>query len=803
MKISYQWLSSYLPEALPVDELADILTRVGLEVEHIEKVEEFPGGLQGLVVGEVVSCEKHPDADKLKDTRVNIGLDEPLPIVCGAPNVAVGQKVMVATVGTTLYPAGGAEPFTIKKAKIRGLKSEGMICAEDEMGIGESHEGIMVLAADAPVGQPAAAYFKVPEADVVFDIGLTPNRSDANSHLGVAKDVCAYLSHHRGVPVAPVMPPVSYAPDTAGSLPFEIDVKDPEACPRYAGLTITGVQVGPSPEWLQRRLKAIGIGPLNNVVDVTNFVLHEFGQPLHAFDYRAITGARLIVQRAAAGQRFTTLDKAERKLDEADLMINHAEGSMCIAGVFGGLDSGISESTRDVFLESAYFHPAVIRKTALRHGLRTEAAMHFEKGVFADKVIPALKRAALLITEIAGGTAGPITDHYPTPFGKRTLFLSWDYLYRICGKAYEPSAVARLLEALGFTVSRHSEKGLEVEVPAEHRDMFEAADLAEEVLRIDGLDRINIPRQLNIALPEVSPLAQKRALKERLAQYLSNTGFREIVTNSISNSSYYPEVEHLVKLVNSLSSELDVMRPRMLESGLEVLQYNLNRKNENLRLYEMGNVFRQESVGDYVQHHILAFWITGLISEKSWNQDAKASDMYYLKGAINGVLRLAGIHRVKERTGNDGSLQWVLGKTTLATAAEVSPSLLKQFGIKQKVFYGELDLGQLINFKKSAVRYKEIPKYPAMQRDLSIVVAKEIKYEQIAAMVERQNWPALQAFELFDLFEHERIGRDNKSLAISLTFRLNDRTLTDGEVDKMMDDLIRIYEKELQATVRT
>lgn len=803
MKISYQWLLNYLPEPLPVDELSEILTRIGLEVEHIGKIEKYPGGLKGLVVGQVLSCEKHPDADKLKYTQVDIGAGEPLSIVCGAPNVATGQKIMVATVGTTLYPIG-SEPFTIKKAKIRGLKSEGMICAEDEMGIGESHEGILVLPAETPVGQTAAEFFKVPEAEVVLEIGLTPNRSDANSHLGVARDVCAYLSHHRGSRVTPVFPELPFSPGPQEDLPFKIQVKDPKACPRYAGMTIKGVQVGPSPEWLQNRLKAIGIGPVNNIVDVTNFVLHEYGQPLHAFDYAAIDGAHLIIDRAAAGQVFTTLDNVERKLDPADLMINNANGPMCIAGVFGGLHSGISASTSDVFLESAYFDPATIRRTTLRHGLRTEAATHFEKGVAIEQVIPALQRAALLILEIAGGVPGAITDYYPEPFPRRSIYLSWDYLFRICGKTYDRPAVARLLETLGFKISTQSDAGLEVEVASERQDMHQAADLAEEVLRIDGLDQIDIPAHLHIALPATSPVMGKRAQKERIAQYLADTGFRELVTNSISNSKYYPDVEQLVRLVNSLSSELDVMRPRMLESGLEVLQYNLNRKMDNLRLFEIGHVFQREAAGKYTQQNKVAFWLTGAVSEKSWNRKAEAVDIYYLKGVVASVLRLVGVNRPKESVDTSGALKWTLGKNELAMVTEVLPALLKQFGIKQTVYYGEIDLDQLLSLSgNAALRYKEIPKYPGMQRDLALVVSKDINYEQIAAIAHKQKWTALQSFELFDLFEHEKIGPDKKSLALSFTFQLNDRTLTDGEVDKMMEDLIRMYEKELQATVRT
>ncbi len=585
MTISYNWLSEYLPEKIEAEKLSKILTSIGLEVESMEPYEEVKGGLKGLVIGEVMECEKHPDADKLSLTKVTIGIGEPLQIVCGAPNVAVGQKVVVATIGSTIYPSAG-EPLTMKKAKIRGAESNGMICAEDEIGLGQSHAGIIVLPVDAKVGTLAAEYFNTYN-DIIFEIGLTPNRMDAMSHLGVAKDVCAYLSHH-------------YKKDTHVKLPFknnfkadnqnlkiDVTIENAKACQRYSGVTITGVTIAESPKWLQQKLKSIGLRPINNIVDITNFILHETGQPLHAFDANEITGQKIIVKNVAAATPFISLDEKERKLHAEDLMICNTDSPMCIGGVFGGLHSGVTASTKNIFLESAWFNPATIRKTSLRHGLRTDAAARFEKGVDISNTVNVLKRAALMIKEIAGGEiASDVIDVYPDPKQKTEVGLKYHYLKKLSGKNYHGDTIKNILTSLGFEMIKEGMDELFVKVPFSKPDITIAADLVEEIMRIDGLDNVEIQQMITIA-PAVETLAHETIYQEKVSAYLVGLGFNEIFTNSITNSAYFTEqiLQGTVKMINNLSEELNVMRPSMLETGLETITHNLNRKNSNLLFF--------------------------------------------------------------------------------------------------------------------------------------------------------------------------------------------------------------------------
>jgi len=801
MQIAYNWLLDYLPKPVTVEDLSKILTSIGLEVEAVEKSEAIPGGLEGLVIGEVVTCQPHPDADKLKVTTVNVGGDGLLPIVCGAPNVAAGQKVVVATVGTTVHPTGG-EAFKIKKAKIRGEVSEGMICAEDEIGLGESHAGIMVLPEDAPVGTPAKTYFNIPKADSTIHVGLTPNRSDGNSHIGVAKDVCAYQTHHLEERWQVRYPEQKELPVQAGLLPVKIEIKAPEACPQYAGLTIAGVKIGPSPEWLVTRLQTIGVRSINNVVDITNYVLHEYGQPLHAFDYDKIAGKKIQVRFASEGEKFMSLDDKERTLRSEDLMICDAEKGMCIAGVFGGAGSGITDQTVNIFLESAYFAPRVIRRTSMHHGLRTDAATHFEKGVDIEMVIPALQRAAALITEIAGGqVASELQNVYPKPLPSTIISVKYKYINDLCGKAYTTEAVDTILEALGFRIAGKTAEALEVTVPSNKPDVKQGADIAEEVLRIDGLDNVKIPSRLNFPLHR-RPAPASRKWKEQIAGYLSHAGLQEIVTNSITNSKYYPEETPMVKMINSLSSELDVMRPEMLESGLEVISHNVNRKQQDLKLYEFGNIYRLTGVNQYQQTAKLSIWITGNKNRQHWQHTAVPADIYYLKGLLMQVFELCGIKKTQEQENSEG-IEWKRGKQLLATIREVDDAKLKSFDIKQKVFYAELDVQALTDAAEGVkVKYSELPKYPAMRRDLALVLDKSVPYSKVAQIAQTQKWEALKDYELFDVFESEKMGADKKSLALSFTFQLNDRTLTDEEVDGMMKQLIATYQKDLQALVR-
>ncbi len=802
MQIAYSWLLDYLPQPVSVEELSNILTGIGLEVEAVEKSEAVPGGLEGLVIGQVLTCVSHPNADKLSITTVDVGGPVTLPIVCGAPNVAAGQKVVVATVGTTAHPLSG-EPFVIKKAKIRGEASEGMICAEDEIGLGESHAGILVLPETAVVGTPAKTYFNIGDPDFTIHIGLTPNRSDGNSHIGVAKDVCAYMTHHKGESWQVKYPALPATTTLSGpSLPLDIEVTAADACPRYAGIMISGVSVKPSPEWLVQRLQTIGIRAINNVVDITNYVLHEYGQPLHAFDYDKIGGQKVLVRHAVAGEKFVTLDGKERTLRAEDLMIADAGKGMCIAGVFGGAGSGVSEQTTNIFLESAYFSPRGIRRTSLYHGLRTEAATHFEKGVDIEMVIPALQRAARMIEEIAGGKiASELTDLYPQPLQAQAITVQYHYIDRLCGKKYAPEAVDTILQALGFRILNKTADFLEVEVPSNKPDVKQPADIVEEVLRIDGLDNVAIPSRLNISMLR-RPAPAARKWKEQVATYLTAAGLQEIVTNSITNSKYYSEEMPLVKMINSLSSELDIMRPAMLESGLEVVAYNANRKAQDLALYEFGNIYRQENVGQYVQEAKLAIWISGNSREQHWQHGAQKTDIYYLKGILENIFALCGVKKLQETAG-DTSIEWKRGKQTLAKAFVVPADRLKLFDIRQDVFYAELDVKTLVEAAEGIkVRYAELPKYPSMRRDLALVLDKTVPYSKVAAIAQAQKWEALKGYDLFDVFESEKLGAGKKSLALSFTFQLNERTLTDEEVDSMMKQLITSYQKDLQALVR-
>lgn len=800
MQIAYSWLMDYLPQPVPVEELSKILTSIGLEVETVEKSESIPGGLEGLVIGQVVTCIPHPDADKLKITTVNVGGDALLPIVCGAPNVAAGQKVIVATVGTTVHPLKG-EPFKIKKAKIRGEVSEGMICAEDEIGLGESHDGIMILPEDATIGTLAKDYFNISDSDFTIHIGLTPNRSDGNSHIGVARDVCAYMTHHKKEQWSVKYP--SAEPEiTTSTLPVDIHVEALDACPRYAGISISNVTVQPSPEWLVKRLQTIGVRSINNVVDITNYVLHEYGQPLHAFDYNKIAQHKVVVKYASEGEKFTTLDDKERTLRAEDLMICDAEKGMCIAGVFGGAGSGVSGQTSNIFLESAYFTPRVIRRTSMHHGLRTDAATHFEKGVDVEMVIPALKRAAQLIVEIAGGTvASEIYDTYPKPLTAQQITVQYQYINNLCGKKYAPQDVDTILTALGFTILNKTADYIEVKVPSDKPDVKQGADIVEEVLRIDGLDNVEIPTRLNISLHR-RPAPAARKWKELIATYLSNAGLQEIVTNSITNSKYYGEEVPVVRMINSLSSELDIMRPAMLESGLEVISYNANRKAQDLKLYEFGNIYRQESVGKYNQSAKLAIWISGNSREQHWQHTAQKTDIYYIKGILQNIFNLCGIKKIQESE-TEHQLEWKRGKQVVATAVAVPASKLKAFDLKQDVYYAEVDVQALTEAAEGVkVKYSELPKYPSMRRDLALILDKSVPYGKVAAIAQSQKWEALKSYDLFDVFESEKIGADKKSLALSFTFQLNERTLTDEEVDSMMKQLIASYQKDLQALIR-
>ncbi len=804
MTISYNWLSEYLPETIEPEKLSQILTSIGLEVESLEKYESVKGGLQGLVIGEVLACEQHPNADKLKVTKVNIGTAEPLQIVCGAPNVAAGQKVIVATVGTTIYPTTG-EPMTMKLAKIRGTESHGMICAEDEIGVGGSHAGIMILPADVVVGTPASDYF-LPYNDFIYEIGLTPNRMDAMSHLGVAKDVCAYLSHHRKE--ARVKSPFnnSFKVENTNT-PVAVTVANAAACPRYSGVTISGVTVADSPKWLQNKLIAIGQRPINNIVDITNFILHETGQPLHAFDVAAIANNQIIVQNLPETTAFTTLDAKERRLGADDLMICDGNGvPMCMAGVFGGLTSGVKSTTTNIFLESACFASTSIRKTSVKHGLRTDAATRFEKGVDISNTINVLKRAALLIKEVAGGTiSSDIVDSYPAPKEKTEVSLKNHYLKKLSGKNYHVDAVKKILTALGFEILKDGMDEIRVSVPFSKPDISLPADIVEEILRIDGLDNIVIPSSITMS-PAVETLGIKEVLKDKLAMYLVGQGFNEIFTNSITNSSYFNEetLSNTVKMMNNLSADLDVLRPSILETGLECIAYNNNRKNANLQLFEYGKTYHTSGVGNYTEEEHLALYITGNNHDDNWQNKGTGYDFYHAKGIANALLTVSGLDDIHfTKTDDAASLAICNGKQVIGIVTQVAAAKLKAFDIKQPVYFIDINyLSLLKQVAKKKIVYKEVSKFPTVQRDLAVIVSSSTTFDMLETVVQKAKLHKLTAMRLFDVFESDKLGAGKKSMAINFTFLDEEKTLVDKEVDAMINKLIHNFEAELGAEIR-
>ena len=804
MTISYNWLSEYLPVRIEPERLSVILTSVGLEVETMESFDEINGGLRGLMLGEVLDVEPHPNADKLKITKVTLG-GEPLQVVCGAPNVAKGQKVVVATVGTTIYPTTG-EPLTMKVAKIRGVESHGMICAEDEIGLGTSHAGILVLPGEAKVGTTAAEYFK-PFSDVIYEIGLTPNRMDAMSHWGVARDVCAYLSHHDKVPVKPVIPDVNFAVDER-SLQLTITVENTDACKRYSGVCLSNVKVGPSPKWMRERLKAIGLRPINNIVDITNYIQHETGQPLHAFDYDQIGGKKVVVKALPEGTPFTTLDEKERKLSREDLMICDVDSPMCIGGVFGGLNSGVTEATTNIFLESAWFNPLFIRKTSFRHGLRTDAATRFEKGVDISATVNVLKRAAMLIKELAGASiASEVLDIYPGPEEKKEVTLTYQYLRKLSGKQYHPETVKSILESLQFTIVRDSIDMLVVQVPYHKPDISIPADVVEEILRIDGLDNIDIPSAITIT-PSVEEDYKSERLKEKVSSVLTGVGFTEILTNSITNAAYFTadELNGSVKLINNLSSELNLLRPAMLHTALEVIAFNLNRKNSSLRLFEFGKTYSTTSVGEYSEVNHLCLYATGQLTENSWKGKGAASDIYFIKGVANALfttLNIKGVSFKKTENKNfDVALAAFIGREKVGELSVVKKALAAKFDIKQQVIYADLLWDVLMQKAGTRVQFKEISKFPQVERDLAMVVPRTMTYGEIPEQVKKLNIQQLRDIRLFDIFESEKLGQDKKSLAVNFTFLDEEKTLTDKEIDSWMAKIMTTLEKALGAEIR-
>lgn len=808
MTISYNWLQQYLPTEVDPERLSKILTAVGLEVESLEAYESLKGGLKGLLIGQVLTCEKHPNADKLSVTTVDIGTGEPLQIVCGAPNVAAGQKVIVATVGSTIYPTNG-EPMTMKNAKIRGVESFGMICAEDEIGLSEDHAGILVLPETAKVGTPASQYFKI-YTDWVYEIGLTPNRMDAMSHLGVARDVCAYLTHHDKKDQKVKSPYNNQFHVDETSHPMEVVIENTEACQRYAGVSISGVTVKESPEWLQNKLKAIGQRPINNIVDITNYILHETGQPLHAFDASKIAGKKIIVKNLPEGTNFLSLDDKERKLSAEDLIICDGESNpMCIAGVFGGKTSGVTNETTEIFLESAWFNPITTRKTSFRHQLRTDAATHFEKNVDISNTVNVLKHTANMIKEIAGGKiSSEIIDIYPDPKEKVQIVLKFHYLRKLSGKNYHADSVKKILSSLGFEIIKEGMDDLWVAAPYSKPDVTLPADVVEEIMRIDGLDNIDIPANITLS-PSMEADGYKTATKQKVVHYLVGQGFNEIFTNSITNAAYYDpkELENAVVLLNNLSVNHNMLRPSMLETGLESVAHNLNRRNLDLQFFEFGKTYHKRDDGSYYETEHLCLYLTGKVGVDTWNSKAVEINPYYLKGIVQRVLQLTGVEKTVWELGEVAKLNDAIivksKNQPLVSLGKVSAKELKRFDIKQATYYIDIQWNLLLeHIANNKLKIKEIPKQLPVYRDLALVVDKGVPYSQFELVIKKLKIEKMKEVKLFDLFESEKLGHNKKSLALNFTFLDEQQTMSDTEINSMMDKIIKSFEKELQAEIR-
>jgi len=810
MNISYNWLCDYFPDNLlskpNPDQISRILTSIGLEVESLKPYYSIVGGLEGLIVGEVISAEPHPNAEKLNITQVSTGGRENLQIVCGASNVAAKQKVVVAPAGATIYPESG-EPVQIKAAKIRGVESQGMLCAEDEIGLGKDHSGILVLPAQLRPGSALADWLK-PYSDFRFEIALTPNHMDAMSHMGVARDICAWLSHQDKKDYRIKQPFVAGITPNHQGLEIKVALENRRDCARYSGITMTGIRISDSPKWMQDKLKSIGIRPINNVVDITNFVLQETGQPLHAYDASSIRGKRIIVKNLPQGTPFITLDEKERKLDAQDLMICDADGPLCIAGVFGGLNSGVKMSSTDLFLESAWFNPSAIRKTSFRHGLRTDAATHFEKGMDISGTVAALKRAVSLIQEYAGGKiSSPVTDLYPEPFPKTQILLKYHYLKKLSGKNYHSVAVKNILLALGFDILREDMDDLLIAVPHHKPDIQIPADLVEEILRIDGLDHIEIPANIHIS-PSVETGRESAALQEKIAGFLVGCGFSEIFTNSITNSAYFSEseLETTVKMINNLSAELNIMRPSLLETGLESISWNLNRKNSDLLFFEFGKTYSSLQPGQYSENNHCCLYLTGNRQFESWKGKPVPVDFYYLKGICSAICKLAGIQGDPGRLNHPklvGGQEVKLGDRIILTAGEVDNAILRKFEIRQPVFFADIHWDQLIELAaENNIVFSELPRQNPVNRDLALIVEKTLPFETVEKALQGIGLQKLRSVQLFDIFESEKLGKDKKSMAISFTFLDNEKTLTDNEIDGMMNRIMKTAEEELKAEIR-
>jgi len=803
MKISYNWLKEYIDIPESAEEIGQVITFTGLEVESVEAHETVKGGLAGLVIGQVLTCAKHPNADKLSVTTVDVGGGKILPIVCGAPNVAAGQKVIVAVPGTTIYPTTG-EPFTIKNAKIRGEVSEGMICAEDEIGLGNSHAGIIILTTDLPTGTSAASYYNI-QSDYIFEIGLTPNRIDGASHIGVARDIRATKKREIR------WPSVDAFKVDSKKLEIKIEVPDAEACPRYAGVTLTGVQVKESPDWLKNKLLAIGQTPINNIVDVTNFICHELGQPMHAFDADQIKGNKVVVKTLPAKTKFITLDNKERELLASDLMICNAEEGMCIAGVFGGVKSGITNNTTNIFLESAHFSANYVRKTSMHHGLKTDASFRFERGTDPDICVYALKRAALLIKEIAGGeVSSEITDIYPVKIENREIEVKDKNVNRLIGKTLPREEVLGILERLDIKILDKQADRFVASVPTYRVDVTQEADIVEEILRVYGFNNIELSDFANADFLADFPVKDINKYKRTISELLTANGFYEIMTNSLTNQAYQQKhnltfAGTTVEVLNKLSEEQGILRQTMLFTGLEVCSHNINRKQKDLKLFEFGKVYNKQSNG-YQETECLALYLTGNFETENWQRKTQVVTYYDLAQQASQIIAKSGIDVSQEVLAGDQLFEYgiklIANKAEAGKLGKVKPSLLKDFGIKQDLFYAEFSTALLFKGSSPKLVIEEVSKFPEVRRDLSLVLDKKVSFDEIQKLVQTTEKRLIKNIIAFDVYEGKNLPEGKKAYALGFTLQDESKTLTDEEIEKIMERLMVVFEQKLGAVIR-
>ncbi|MGL4518516.1 MAG: phenylalanine--tRNA ligase subunit beta [Phocaeicola sp.] len=820
MNISYNWLKEYVAFNLTPQEVSEALTSIGLETGGVEEVQTIKGGLEGIVIGEVLTCEQHPNSDHMSVTSLNIGGEQPIQVVCGAANVAAGQKVVVATIGTKLYD--GEDSFTIKKSKLRGVESNGMICAEDEIGLGTGHEGIMVLPADAVPGTPAKEYFNI-QSEYVLEVDITPNRADACSHYGVARDLYAYLVQN-GLEASLTRPSTEAFAVDNNNLDIAIEVEDATAAPRYAGISMTGVTVKESPEWLQNKLRLIGLRPINNVVDVTNYMLHAYGQPLHCFDADQLKGGKVVVRTVAEGTPFVTLDEVERKLSATDLLICNAQEPMCIAGVFGGLHSGATEKTTNIFIESAYFNPTVVRKTARRHGLNTDSSFRFERGIDPNGTIEVLKEAAMLIKELAGGTiSSEIKDLYPQPIAHHTVELAYAKVHSLIGKELSVETIKSIVTTLEMEITQETTEGLTLQVPPYRVDVLRDCDVIEDILRIYGYNNIEIPTTLKSSLTTKGEDDRSQKLQNLVAEQLVGAGFNEILNNSLTAAAYYDELEsfksdNLVRLMNPLSNDLNVMRQTLLFGGLESIAHNANRQSSDLKFMEFGNCYTfdaekknpEKVLAAYNESYNMGLWITGKRISNSWAHADEAATVYELKAYVLNIFTRLGLTMGQVLFGNLSNDIYSTALTVhtrggklLATLGIVTKKVLKKFDISNEVYYAEINWTELMKAtRKASVTFKEISKFPAVKRDLALLVDTAVQFGDIEKVAYESERKLLKAVELFDVYEGKNLEAGKKSYAVSLLLQDEQATLTDKQIEKVMQKVISNLENKLQAKLR-